>query len=472
MENNEAQNPYIKSDKKQNIWDKIEEIGLILENSESEDLSKNDKNRIEELLSEIETRTIEQEWKLVSYFNDTLFNKLKSLFPNNPFFDNSVPQFIDSIDLLVDWNEAFKEIINQIESAKSSIEITIFIWRDDKIGNLLAKKLIDAANRGVKIIINKDRLWAIFEHAEQNKRSFFHPELVDDEKPKKNIVDLAYENPNEVPSNWKHEVNQLFTQMINSPNITLNIWKISWYGHAEWITNDHSKYWIFDNETIITWWMNVWDEYHWKWHDYMVKMESPMLVDKLRWRLSGNDDFDSWSSVEFWLNRVKSWIVEQKEIESKMIELIDSAKKEIIIEMAYFWDENITEAIINKANSWIPVKIIFPEKANIQHDLNKKVMKEILEKTNWNVSVYFYPSMLHAKVVHVDWERTFFWSANLNKKATEDLWELNILINDKDCEFTQEMIEQLRSDIDKSKAFEAPPKIEYSRLYAYVESIV
>ncbi|MCA9378303.1 phosphatidylserine/phosphatidylglycerophosphate/cardiolipin synthase family protein [Candidatus Peregrinibacteria bacterium] len=56
---------------------------------------------------------------------------------------------------------------------------------------------------------------------------------------------------------------------------------------------------MFDDQTLIAGSINVGDEYMGNWHDYMVRMDSPILVSKLRARLSGNDDFDSGASIEF-----------------------------------------------------------------------------------------------------------------------------------------------------------------------------
>lgn len=464
----------------QNIWDKIEEIQNLLANKES--LSSQESTQVLQLLNEISDETEKKEGQLTHFFDDKIVSKLQQLgFRDHDLLQS--PQFIDSIELLTDGEKSFSEIIKQIEQAKNSIEITIFIWRDDEIGNTLAKKLLEAANppRNVKIIINKDRLGAIFEHAEQGKKSFFHPELGDNETFNRMIVDKAYNNEGEAKNHsTKDKPNLLLQQILNHPNITLNIGRITTKENddfsvertvAEGIKNDHSKYWIFDNETIITGGMNVGDEYHKDWHDYMVKMKSPLLVQKLKGRLSGEDDFDYGASIEFGLNRVKNGIVKEREIEPKMLELIGSAQNEIVIEMAYFGDKDITDAIIKKANSGIPVKIILPKQANVQDDLNKEVMKRILDETGENVSVYFYPYMLHAKMIHVDGEKTFLGSANLNEKATEDLGELNILVNDSDCQFTQDVSKQLSIDIEKSEKYEAPPKIKYSRVKAFFESM-
>lgn len=68
---------------------------------------------------------------------------------------------------------------------------------------------------------------------------------------------------------------------------------------------------------------------------------------------------------------------------------------------------DISDAIITKANQGVSIKIILPKKANIQDDLNKSIMQKILDKTQGNVDIYFYPRMIHAKVVHIDGEKTF-----------------------------------------------------------------
>lgn len=492
------------SDKFPNIWDKIEEISHIVESDQ--EITESDKQRIEQLLHEISEESKKADEKVQSYFTDQIFTKLKQLFPGNVFFDlldQDSPHFIDSIDLLIDGIEAFQEIEKQIDKAQASIEINIFIWRNDNTGQRLAQKLLDAANDPqrprLKIKIVKDRVGGIFEHAEENKQSFFHPDLTVNEEGQVFFVDKAYANKGETKTDEQKE-NPLLRQLLNHPDIAV-ISKES---------NDHSKYYIFDNTTIITGGMNIGDEYL-TWHDYMAKMESPLLVKKLKARLAGNDDFDYGSSIEFSLNRwakeakrqrikgpkhgpryrrVESNVLKQREIEPKVIELLEYAtenKKPVTIEMAYFGDVDITKQIIETANSGVPVSIILPEKANVQDDLNKKTIKEILDKTHGNISVYFYPGMLHAKMIHVgeipaiiddstDMDEittgiTFLGSANLNTNATEDLAELNIIVDDKDCEFTKEVKKQLSQDMKKCKAYKAPPRISYNKIKSFFEAI-
>ena len=65
--------------------------------------------------------------------------------------------------LLVDGTAAFDEILRCIDAADRSIIINMFIWRNDPIGNRLAKAILRAAQRGVRVTISVDRVGMILE---------------------------------------------------------------------------------------------------------------------------------------------------------------------------------------------------------------------------------------------------------------------------------------------------------------------
>ena len=98
----------------------------------------------------------------------------------------------EHIELLIDGGETFSRVIQRTKSAKSSIYINMYIWRDDKVGNRIAQELINAAGRGVKIYISKDALGAIFEKAEEDKQSFFHKEPKFSLWARRKMMDLFY----------------------------------------------------------------------------------------------------------------------------------------------------------------------------------------------------------------------------------------------------------------------------------------
>ena len=433
-----------------NVFDNIEEIAVLLKKNK---LSLDEVKQVRALLTEIADKTKELDGKVQSYFQDKVLERLQKLLPQHPFFqelnEDSV-EFVDSVDLLIDGQESFERIIESIRTAEKSIYVNIFIWRDDQIGNQIAKEILLAADRGVKVTIVKDRLGAIFEHAEQGKQSLFHKELSPDEKQKTQFVDAAYNQPGE--ANSKQKANPITQKLLDHPNITVQ---------SDVVQNDHSKYYIFDDSRIITGGMNIGDEYHKDWHDYMVEANSPLLVQKFRERLTGGDDYDEGSSIEFSLN-VPSKLLENKEIEPMVKQLLHNAKSEIIIEMAYFGDQDITDAIVNAVNRGVEVKIIVPQKANIQDSLNRRIIREILQKTDNKAKVYLFPRMLHAKLIHVDGRITFLGSANLNEEATERLGELNVVVNDANTPFTSEVRKQLLEDISNSKHAQSSDDVTWS----------
>ena len=60
-------------------------------------------------------------------------------------------------ELIIDGKNTFPLLFEEIERCEKTIYIRMFIWRNDAIGKELARRLLAAADRGVKIILIKDR---------------------------------------------------------------------------------------------------------------------------------------------------------------------------------------------------------------------------------------------------------------------------------------------------------------------------
>ena len=61
--------------------------------------------------------------------------------------------------LLIDAHEALVTRLALIDSAMSSIDLQYFIWKGDAVGLLLFDRLLQAADRGVKVRIIVDDIW-------------------------------------------------------------------------------------------------------------------------------------------------------------------------------------------------------------------------------------------------------------------------------------------------------------------------
>ncbi len=95
----------------------------------------------------------------------------------------------------------------------------------------------------------------------------------------------------------------------------------------------------------------------------------------------------------------------------------------------------------------------------------------MLSQSDNAIKVFEYPEMIHAKLLFVDDEKSFFGSANFNKQAAEKLWELNYYDPIANSPLNKKLKRQLEADIRKSKQvfIESLP---YNKVKAILESAV
>ncbi len=368
-----------------------------------------------------------------------------------------------NIKLLIDGEQSFKKIISRIKEARKSIYINIFIWRDDKIGNIIGNELLKAANRGVKVEISKDKLGSVFEKAEENKQSFLHKSFNFGLWLRQKLVDSFYYTQGEANSS-KQKDNELVNLLMNHKNIKI---------YNQKVKGDHSKYYIFDNKYLITGGMNIEDRTVYsdvsgqKWNDYMVDIEGELLIGKLKNRLRGvGRENNSW--FEFVLNSKNN--IRNFEIKSTMLNLLSSAKKKVHIQMAYFGDKDITKKIIEIVNNGIDLTIILPKTPNLRKDYNYKIMKQIIKKTNNKAKIYLCKNMLHAKMMDIDEEKILLGSANMNKLTMEQLSELDMLIVG-DIPFTNKIRNSISNHIKNSQKIETLEQLRFNQVKAFMEGL-
>lgn len=461
-----------------NVFDRISAINdylYVLEN-ESETLGPEEKEMIRgfilEHLDVIEKETNALEGKNVSFFNERVYAKLKAHFPEHAFFKDNI-DYVNHLELLESGEVAFKTIKEKITSAKHSIEIQMFLWRDDKVGREMIDLLLQKARDGVEIRISKDALGTVFELSEKTKKSMFHrlettpdyPALQDVAE----VIESSYGEGAEPTEPTKQVPYPPLQELLDLPNVTVI---------AGCSQHNHSKYYLIDERTLILGDMNVGTEYTMEWRNFMTMAEdSPLLVAKFRARSEGSDQIDEGTSVEFGLNRfgLKKNATQKKvvEIPEIAINLITRAKEKVVIEMAYFGNPDIGKAIQEALDNEVEVTIVVPEKANVLQNLNNRFIAELMEYAKENnkedlLHVYSFPGMLHAKVLQVDDRVSFLGSANYTPTVTE-FQESNFLIDDVDAPFTLELKSELEKDIKKSKKLTDIPS--YDAVLAYKESL-
>jgi cardiolipin synthase len=332
----------------------------------------------------------------------------------------SRPQMADvELKLLVDGKEAFDEILHAIDAAQSSIHVQTYIWKDDYIGRLIVTKLKAAAMRGVKVTVRKDALGTAFE-----------------------LTDML-----------RGRASPVFTKsgLKDYKNIDVKV--------DIWADTDHSKYFIVDHQEVIFGGMNIADEYHTQWHDYMARIRSKRWTKAFEDRVFKSSPWPNPAPFVITINDNKT-----TEIRTALIEMINHAKESIVVEHAYFSDDKVIEAVKRVAKNGIRVSIILPKRPETHHYANMVTINKLIPSEGKTaLRVFLYPKMMHAKVVLADGMIAAAGSANLTPRSMKTSREVTMFVhgNPEDL-FIKRLREQLEADMAESEEVLTPFKLGIS----------
>jgi cardiolipin synthase len=340
------------------------------------------------------------------------------------FFDRPAPD-LRGLDLLIDGEEAFAKILEAIDSAESSIFVQTYIWKDDVIGRLVADRLKEAAARGVQVTVRKDVLGTVFE-----------------------FVDMLKGKPSPVYTK---------SGLRGHDNIAVKT-DVS-------ADTDHSKYFVVDESVAIFGGMNIADEYHKDWHDYMA------LVGTSRWAKAFADKVIHGAP---WPVRGPAVVAvndrHQTEIRRATLEMLDHAKTSVIIEHAYFSDDQVVEAVIRAAKRGIDVDVVLPKEPDTHIYANLATINRLLGSGADSMRILLYPRMTHAKVILADGTIAAVGSANLTPRSMRTSMEVTLFVNGApDTRFIRELREQLEADIAECELVSGPFELS---LWGKIKAVV
>lgn len=367
------------------------------------------------------------------------------------------------IRLLENGINAFEEIINCIRRSGSSIYVNMFIWRDDTVGNRLAKELLDAADRGVMIYIRKDRCGAIPEYSEEDKSSFFTESLSLTERIKCEALLLTY-NPGIFLMPYKRTDRSILNRMLKHPNIRVSVREYA----------DHSKFFIFDRHILIFGGINVEDkeEVHdrhgRRWRDFMVKIDDREQVSRFISRLRG-----------IRLNGADIFAMNNKrhgrdfEMKDTYLRIINEAEAELTILMAYFDPlPEFIEAIAGAVRRNVRVRILVPYSANYLNAANRRtinILSGFLD--DGDLSLYMSDEMVHAKLLMNEKEITL-GSCNITARSFDWLGELNLVVRNGDDDFSRAVRASAGRIIDSARYINKGDRLFYDPVLARIETKV
>jgi len=207
-----------------------------------------------------------------------------------------------------------------------------------------------------------------------------------------------------------------------------------------------------------------------KYFDYMVEFKSSKCVEIFNNQLNNLKKFDINNEINFIFNVIKN---NKKcfEVKNQLLSLLNEASESIYLVMAYLGDLEFEDKIVELANNNIEVTIITSRKSNLQQDLNMKVLKRIMKRTNGTVNIYLSDHMVHAKLIKIDNEYVTIGSTNLNS-SIEKLQELNTVIKLKDNDFNNKLNESIENQIESSIHIFNLNQIKYSKIKVFFEDII
>lgn len=367
-------------------------------------------------------------------------------------------QFYDS------GREGFPALLDLIDAAQCSIEIQIFIWRDDPLGRRFAEAILQKADAGVSIHIKKDLLGGIFEHAEESRRSLFHPKLPAKLKVMSAAICCMYPMKGK-PWFHKSERTQLYERLISHPNIRIE---------AMERLDDHSKYLIIDSKILVLSGMNFEEKEYSNdllgrpYHDFMLIMHDKTVVESFK---GGSEILSRDLSVPdrniYFLRNGSNGF----HIKECLLSRLSQAKSCITIVMAYIDDPDIIRLLLAKSASGVSVCIYSPHKANIQDSLNRRALSKLFKDSKGKISIYLCHHMIHGKLILIDEDYFTFGSCNLNHQAMVRLKETNVGL----FASAHGLVKSLDSSIQGIHQFSikvtAQHQLNYNKLIAFAEYV-
>lgn len=373
----------------------------------------------------------------------------------------------NGLTLLVDGKNAFPEILRCIENARKSITINMFIWRDDKIGNHMAQAVLDAAERGVEVFISADRYGVILEKSEESKKSFFHKKQSFSERLKIKALTTFYPMKG-APKRAKDERSKLYEKILSHPKITLE---------TDVFKADHSKYYLIDGEVLFVGGINIEDKENGcdmqgrEYQDYMVKLLGKTYVAAFLAKMERGEDVARSEGYFFGVN-VKRGKMRRFEMERLYLTMIDRAREELHITMAYFSPlKRFVRAIVQAQKRGVNVVITIPQTANYQSDTNLKTVRKLMKATGDSITLYLSPKMVHTKLLIND-EWLSIGSTNITKKAFRQLSELNLFVKNDEGEFCRSVMESVEEHRALCRKISTYKEIKYNKVKAFFEGLL
>ena len=310
-------------------------------------------------------------------------------------------------------SEAFPRIKKLLRRARHTVVIQMYIWKDDRLGRQMAELLCDIADRGVRVTISKEAIGDVFE---------FHQDFL----------------------GTKYQPDGVWKRFWNHQNIHI----------LHEVRNDHAKVFIIDDRILLLTGMNIADEYHEDWHDYLVELRGRSFVEQY---LTDGDVPGADGEARLVINTGH-----RKGIRPVVMELLHGASKSIVVEQSYLSDAAVLDLLIKRSHEGVRVIVILPRRTDAHNYANMESIGRLLtEGDTKRLSVFLFPRMVHGKILLTDRSRAFIGSANLMTTSLDEMGEVNVLLEGRTHPAIRKLRGVLREDILQSLPVSRPPRFRW-----------
>lgn len=354
----------------------------------------------------------------------------------------------NSVEIITDGTEKFKELFKCIVNANNHIHILYFIVKQDALGRQLLRLLTEKAREGVEVRFLIDAL------GNQLSESDLQP-----------LREAG------------GKVVLFFPSFLSLINLKINY-------------RNHRKLVIIDGKKGFIGGFNVGDEYLGLkkrigyWRDTHLKIFGTAVHDMqtrflLDWRAASGEEI--YQSLKYYpepdnkgtcgIQIVSSGPDSpQEEIKQGYIKMINSAKKSIYIQTPYFIpDESIQEALKIAALSGVDVRIMIPNKPDhvFVYWATYSFIGDLL---NAGVKAYIYnKGFLHAKTIVVDSLISSVGTANFDIRSFKLNFEVNAFLYDRTV--SQKLSQEFEKDMAFSNELTFYKYLRRPRIIKFKESI-
>ena len=344
----------------------------------------------------------------------------------------------------------FARLFVRIAEARRTIVLRCFDWRDDETGELTARALIAAADRGVHVTVFKDLVGASYEYYEGSQQSFLHKTIDARTRVESIFLTLVYGRVS-----WpRPRPNALADAFLGHPNITT---------HRDLRRFDHSKVYVIDDEILFAGGVGVGDDERLANLDFMVEIESAEHVARYHARNEGRAPFDPDRPLDFLIHAAAVHGREACPLLEDRLRLIAGARSRVTIEMAYLGDPRVTDGLVAAVGRGVALTVVTGIRSNVIPDLNLATCDELLRRSGApaHLRVVLHPRPVHSKVMVIDGRIVDLGSTNFTRLSHGRYDEVDVYFQD--VELAQAIEGVVGRHADEGRLMTGPVRYNYWR---------